>query len=159
MEIPRRKSLPHEIPLWIDPNREVYFITIKCEKRGLNQLAEANIARALYETVEFRQRNCTWWCYVFLLMPDHVHALMSFPNTGKRVQLRISKWKEWTAKKFALHWQRDYFEHRLRREESLEEKSDYILANPVRKGLVNAAHEWPYIWFADGPRPYGWPER
>src|SRR5258705_9267517 len=33
MEIPRRKTLPHEIPSWVDPQKEVYFITIDCEDR------------------------------------------------------------------------------------------------------------------------------
>jgi len=28
MEIPRRKTLPHEIPSWVDPQKEIYFITI-----------------------------------------------------------------------------------------------------------------------------------
>jgi len=35
-----------------------------------------------------------------------------------------------------IKWQRDFFEHRLRSDESWREKADYILANPVRKGLV-----------------------
>ncbi len=159
MEAPKRKKLPHEIPLWVDPNREVYFITINCRERGANQLDKPEVAEALFETVEFRQQNCTWWCYFLLLMPDHLHALMSFPDTGKRIQSRMSKWKEWTAKELGIGWQRDFFEHRLRREESFREKADYILANPVRKGLVTEPREWPFVWFAEGPRPYGWPDR
>lgn len=41
-------------------------------------------------------------------------------------------------------WQRGYYEHVLRSEESALQKARYILANPVRASLV----EWPtqYPW-------------
>jgi putative transposase len=78
-------------------------------------------------------------------MPDHVHLLLSFPNTEKPIQTIVSKWKEWTAKTLKIEWERDFFEHRLRREESLREKADYILANPIRAGLVSTEEDWPYV--------------
>jgi hypothetical protein len=37
-------------------------------------------------------------------------------------------WKRWTARQMGIEWQRDFFEHRLRSDESLREKTDYILA-------------------------------
>ena len=60
----------------------------------------------------------------------------------------VSQWKEWTAKQLGIQWQTDFFEHRLRGEEGLRQKVDYILHNPVRKGLVANAEDWPYVWFA-----------
>ena len=65
----------------------------------------------------------------------------------------MSKWKEWTAKDLGIQWQDDFFEHRLRREESRREKADYILANPVRAKLVSRSEDWPYVYFGDGQRP------
>ena len=82
-------------------------------------------------------------------MPDHIHLLLTFPVTEKRLQTIISKWKEWTAKSLKIEWQRDFFEHRLRKEESLREKADYILVNPVRGGLVEKEEDWPYVFIAD----------
>jgi hypothetical protein len=41
---------------------------------------------------------------------------------------------------------RGFFDHRLRREESLRDKADYILHNPVRKGLVARPEDWPRVW-------------
>ena len=82
-------------------------------------------------------------------MPDHVHGLISFPPSGKPLRVVISKWKEWTAKELGIEWQRDFFEHRLRGEENRREKSDYILANPVRKGLVHRPEDWPFVYFAN----------
>jgi mono/diheme cytochrome c family protein len=37
----------------------------------------------------------------------------------------------------------------LRKEESYQEKADYIRANPVRAGLIAASEDWPYFWQAD----------
>jgi hypothetical protein len=65
----------------------------------------------------------------------------------------VSKWKEWTAKDLGVAWQRDFFEHRLRRDESRREKADYILRNPGRKNLVSRPEEWPFVLFGDGERP------
>jgi putative transposase len=149
MHAPRRQTLPHEVPLWIDPQNETYFITINCVPAGSNQLALSNTAASLFETVEHRRQIGLWWPYVVLLMPDHLHALISFPPSGKPLQSVVSKWKEWTAKQLGIIWQRDFFEHRLRGEEGRREKMEYILNNPVRKRLISRAEEWPYVYFAD----------
>lgn len=153
MIAPQRKTLPHAIPVWVNPHVAIYFISINCKDRGKNQLATPEISGALFETVRHRQERLLWWPHVLLLMPDHLHALVSFPPSGAHMQTVISKWKEWTAKQFQIGWQRDFFEHRLRQEESRREKADYILSNPVRRGLVAKAEDWPFVYFADGQRP------
>ncbi len=153
VDVPRRKSLPHEIPPWVDPEKEIYFITINCEARIANQLATEKIAAALFETISHRQGQGFWWPHIFLLMPDHLHALIYFPPSDKPVKGIVRKWKEWTAKTIGIHWQRDFFEHRLRHEESRREKADYILQNPVRKKFVARPGDWPFAYFADGQRP------
>jgi putative transposase len=58
-------------------------------------------------------------------------------------------WKRWTARNLGVVWQRDFFDHRLRQNESYREKYDYIMANPVRAGFVATAEEWPHLWKAD----------
>src|ERR1700722_17457929 len=123
MEKSPRKSLPHDIPSWVDPQKEVYFITINCEQRFKNQLAFSEVSERLFETVRHRQESFLWWPYLFLLMPDHLHMLVSFPPSDKTLKLVVTKWKEWTAKKIGIQWQRDFFEHRLRNNESRSEKS------------------------------------
>jgi putative transposase len=152
MEISSRKSLHHGIPLWLNPQNEIYFISINCQIRHQNQLALPDISERIFETVRHRQENFIWWPHVFLLMPDHLHALLSFPPSEKSVQSVISKWKEWTAKKIGIGWQRDFFEHRLRHDESRREKANYILQNPVRKKLVRKPEDWRYVYFGDGER-------
>ena len=144
-----RKRLPHGVPLWIDPSKEHYFITVCCQKRGRNLLANPRIGHPLLETIKHRHGRGIWYAHVALVMPDHVHLILTFPEIDKRVQTIVSKWKEWTAKSLGVPWQRDYFEHRLRREESFREKADYILANPVRAGLVARWDDWPFVFIAD----------
>ena len=153
MKSPRRKYLSHEIPLWVNPQQEIYFISINCGNRGLNQLALPDVATRLFETVHHRQEQLLWWPHVFLLMPDHLHALLSFPPSDKPIRLIIRKWKEWTAKTIGIRWQRDFFEHRLRHDESRRQKADYILENPVRKKLVSRPEDWRFVYFADGEMP------
>ena len=146
-----RNSLPHNLPLWVDPRKEVFFITIACQRRDMNQLAKPELATLLLDTVKLRNDRFIWLAHIFLLMPDHVHALLSFPPSGDTVQQTITLWKRWTARQMGIEWQRDFFEHRLRSDESWREKADYILANPVRKGLVAEASQWPYVFFPNPP--------
>jgi len=145
-----RHSLPHHVPLWIDPQKALYFITIKCQRKNRLQLTHPELGGPLLETVRFRHEKLIWFAHIFLLMPDHVHALLSFPPSGNSVQKTITQWKRWTARELGIKWQRDFFEHRLRSEESVREKADYILANPVRKGLATEASEWP-LFFCPTP--------
>jgi len=152
-----RKSLSHVPPSWIDSERETYFLSINCQLRGPNQLALPDIAGKVFETVTHRHQSQIWWCDLMLLMPDHLHALISFPRHSLSFQQRVENWKEWTAKSVLIQWQRGFFEHRLRCDESRNVKARYILENPIRASLVEEERDWRYVWFAHGPRPYGWP--
>ncbi|HSP44953.1 MAG TPA: hypothetical protein VLO30_03075, partial [Chthoniobacterales bacterium] len=41
-------------------------------------------------------------------------------------------------------WQRRFFDHVLRSDESYTQKWNYVRENPVRAGLVMNATDWPY---------------
>ena len=41
-------------------------------------------------------------------------------------------------------WQRGFFDHLLRSDESYTQKWNYVRDNPVRAGLVTNADDWPY---------------
>ena len=149
---PQRKELPHERPLWLCPENEILFITVCCESRGKNALCHPNIARAIFDSVEFRNRNKIWYARLVCLMPDHLHALISFPYDRPMKQI-MSDWKRFLAVRLKIEWQRDFFDHRLRKEESYREKADYVRANPARAGLVTQPEEWPYFWIAEPQKP------
>ena len=44
----------------------------------------------------------------------------------------------------APHWQKGFFDHVMRSEESYSEKWAYVALNPVRKHLVARPEDWPY---------------
>lgn len=139
-----RKSLQHAIPDWVGHGSD-FFITINCYPRELNQLALSKTAAAIERSLLHQQSSGAWWVHMFLLMPDHLHALVSFPNEAT-LQRTIKNWKRFLAHQEGIVWQRDFFDHRLRQDESLAEKWTYIRNNPVRKGLVSTPDEWPYQW-------------
>ena len=45
-----------------------------------------------------------------------------------------------------MDWQCDFFDHRLRDHHEVEEKTSYILMNPVRKGLCERAEDWRWVY-------------
>jgi len=94
MPLPVRTKLPHDVPLWVDPTKETYFITVCCLPRGLNQLAKSNVAAELFETLSHRNALSVWSVRLALLMPDHIHLIVSFPENGRKIRTIISKWKE-----------------------------------------------------------------
>ena len=74
--------------------------------------------------------------------------LIGVPANARLSNL-IRDFKRLTARIGRIVWQRNFFDHRLRRDESFVEKADYIRANPVRAGLVSSTEDWPYFWMAD----------
>jgi adenylate kinase family enzyme len=62
----------------------------------------------------------------------------------------LSCWKRFVARKTGIEWQKGFFDHRLRQDESLEEKTQYIRMNPVRAGLVQRPEDWPHVWAFNG---------
>jgi len=91
-------------------------------------------------------------CYC--LMPDHLHVIISpgdsnlplskFLNTFKGRTTTIFR----TMKGFEKIWQRSAFDHIIRAEEGLKAVIEYIINNPVRKGIVEKAEDYTYSkWF------------
>ena len=60
MKLPTRQRLPHDVPLWVDPSKADYFITVCCKQRGKNQLAHRALAKAILETVKHRNAQGIW---------------------------------------------------------------------------------------------------
>jgi REP element-mobilizing transposase RayT len=144
--LPRRRSLPHDVPHWVDPSWELYFITVNCGDRDRNHLCVAGVAAELFSSIRFQNEARLWHCRLCLLMPDHLHALISFVNRDKPLAQTVADWKRWTSRKMGVQWQSDHFEHRIRSDHEEVSKAQYILQNPVRRGLVRHPEDWPYVW-------------
>jgi len=139
-----RQALPHDPPLSLDPAQEIFFITICCKQRRTNQLCHSDIAAILFQATRFYENQHHRFVHVMVLMPDHVHFLVSFPMDSKMTSM-VANWKRFTSRRARIQWQRDFFDHRLRGDEGWREKGDYILQNPVRAELVSKAEDSPYV--------------
>ena len=136
-----RKTLPRVPP---PPVRDSwFFITICCQLRERNQLCIPNLSTWLINSATFYAKQHRWALHLFLLMPDHVHMIAAFPKEEDMSNV-IRDWKRLTARGAGIDWQRNYFDHRVRPDEGLDQKTDYIRQNPVRAGLVKHARDWPY---------------
>lgn len=62
------------------------------------------------------------------------------------MQKSIAGWKRYLGTQIGIRWQRDFFDHRLRKNESFIEKANYIRMNPVRAELTDSPEKWPYVW-------------
>ena len=138
-----RRALPHDPPHFIGTADAIFFITICCQPKGENQLRQPKVAQTLFDSARFYWKRHLWGVPLLLLMPDHLHMLATFgPEAGMKEIIR--NWKRYTASQAGIRWQRDFFDHRLRDDESYDEKAAYILQNPIRAGLVTRIEDWPY---------------
>jgi REP element-mobilizing transposase RayT len=140
---PQRIAIGHAIPHWVRPGG-LFFITICCRVRGQNILCREPIATELLDSVRYQHEHERWYARLFLLMPDHLHALLAFP-TAESMPKVIGNWKAYTARQFGIDWQKNFFDHRLRSDESWENKAAYIRQNPARAGLIPSGAPWPYL--------------
>lgn len=143
-EMPQRRTLPHDVPAWVKEG-SLYFVTICALPRRQNQLCLSETGESLLKSATHYHEQQRWWLKLFLLMPDHVHALMAVPK-GESLPNVVRMWKGYQTKKLSINWQTGFFDHRLRSNESEQEKADYIRMNPVRAGLVARPEDWHYVW-------------
>ena len=116
------------------------FVTVNAALRGGAPFLPA--ARKLLDAAQFYHGHGRWFLHLFLLMPDHLHMLATFPDG--RVKETCGAWKRYVAGHFGVSFQPDCFEHRIRDAAEFAEKFEYIRMNPVRKGLVSSPEDWPH---------------
>ncbi|MDZ4198975.1 MAG: transposase [Kiritimatiellia bacterium] len=130
-------------------NAQFYITTCTAGRKPiLDTVGAHDILRAEWRSALERHG---WAVGRYVIMPDHVHFFCTETVDGKTLSEFIGAWKQWTAKAMVqAHrinppiWQAEFFDHLLRSDESFSEKWEYVHDNPVRKGLVKTADEWPY---------------
>lgn len=126
----------------------VYFITTCTERRRrlLNNEGAHEAFRDFCERA--RERGALVGRYV--LMPDHLHLFVCIPPGEMGLSAWMKSLKNGLSKHWrgggieAPHWQKGFFDHLIRSNESHQEKWKYVRENPVRAGLVARAEDWPY---------------
>ncbi|MBU1298971.1 MAG: transposase [Bacteroidetes bacterium] len=86
---------------------------------------------------------------IYLFMPDHCHIILSGKEEQSDPLSAIKSFKQdtgyWLYKNVSdVHWQKDFYDHILRKDEDLPKQIRYILNNPVRKEIVNNWHDYPF---------------
>lgn len=128
----------------------IYFITVATWNRQ-HILADDKIVAILTREFEGALNQHKWAVGSYVIMPDHVHFFCTPGPQAVTLSRFMGSWKEWTAKAMKRElglpgkvWQREFFDHLLRSDESYSEKWLYVQENPVRAGLVSKAEDWKY---------------
>jgi putative transposase len=140
----RRERLPHVTPPWLESDA-VLLLTICTAPRGANQLCDPLVANFIVGAIRHHDERCAWLSHACVLMPDHMHLLVTVPPTTP-LQRVVVNLKRYVARERRVRWQQDFFEHRLRANEHFDAKLEYLRMNPVRAGLVDQPDRWPFFY-------------
>ena len=86
----------------------------------------------------------------FVLLPNHVHILMTVPggmSIEKAMQLVKGSFSFRARKELGFRgevWQRGYSDVRVLDQRSFQQHREYIENNPVKAGLANSSNEYPF---------------
>jgi putative transposase len=138
---PRRLDL-------IFPRRPLYFVTC-CTYRRRPHLASDRVHEAFVKFTTRAQDDFGVAVGRYVILPDHLHLFVALPDSVKlgdwvgTLKRVLERSVECSGSNVPI-WQRGFFDHVLRSNESYAEKWNYVRENPVRAGLVSQANDWPY---------------
>jgi REP-associated tyrosine transposase len=142
-----------------DQQKHAHFVTFSCYRRR-RLLDDDRAKRIVLGTLNAQLRRLHGQCVGFVVMPNHVHAIVWFDQSGRLSEFmkqwkrtssfRISRLLENTLTRYHDHasdspvWQSKYYGFNVYSRKKLEEKLIYIHHNPVRAGLVEKACDWRF---------------
>lgn len=134
-----------------------WFFTVNLRNRNETLLVDnADLLRATFRSV---QRRHPFTIDAIVVLPDHLHAILTLPPQDtdfamrwNQIKGRFSKLLPVTETISAVQqhrrergiWQHRYWEHLIRDERDLENHVNYIHFNPVKHGHVARASDWPH---------------
>ncbi len=111
--------------------------------------SEINAQIAVNELLK-TAKDLTFRILCYCVMPDHIHVIVSPGESNLSLSKFLNIFKGRTTavfkekNDFKKIWQRSGFDHVIRTEEDLKGVIEYIRNNPVRKGIVENASDYPY---------------
>jgi REP element-mobilizing transposase RayT len=128
---------------------QIYHIS-SCIRDGRNFLCPFECRRAVVRSMRREQEANHAETLAFVVMPDHFHWLFSLE--GRRsLSVSVNTVKSFSAREInrilgrrGKVWQRGFYDRAIRREEDLEHVARYIVANPLRAGIVDAIGDYPF---------------
>jgi putative transposase len=123
-----------------------FSITIATDRRypwfRLYRRFTAKVVELLLELVKARETVLYAWCN----LPDHIHMLVQDKSIVEFVRLPKGRLVP-EARRLEpgrVLWQRGFYDHALREDESLSDVAVYIWQNPVRAGIIDSACAYPW---------------
>jgi putative transposase len=124
-----------------------HFLTFSCHDR-LPYFGAAQASALFERSLEAMRRRYVLFVFGYVVMPEHVHLLVSEPRRGmldRAIQsLKTSVSKQCTQRPF---WLKRYYDFNVHSEEKRIEKLRYIHRNPVTRGLVSRPEDWKWSSF------------
>jgi putative transposase len=144
----------------IDQPGDFHFVTFStCQRRRF--LAPDRTKAIVVETLQSALDTNFALCHGFVVMPNHVHAILSLAAKSTISSLLLS-WKKTSSyriKRFYAQeltkyhdqcpeacpvWQAKFYDFNLQSDKKLNEKLDYMHANPVTAGRAPTLLDWPW---------------
>jgi len=139
-----------------------HFVTFCCYHR--HSLFTSDASRRVFESaLERVRRSFRLRVYGYVVMPEHIHLLVSEPertaplkptpglNGPPTLADALKSLKQGVARRLignADHfWQKRYYDFNVRNHAQFVEKLHYIHWNPVKKGLCERPEDWPWSSF------------
>ncbi|MDH3690717.1 MAG: transposase [Gammaproteobacteria bacterium] len=134
--------------------RRAYFVTTVTHCRDPLFL-DLGYARVVVDVMRVIHSQQLVYSLAWVLMPDHVHWLFQL---GEKRSLShvMFQFKGVSARRLneiggrrGPVWQKAYYDRALRDNENLEQTARYIVANPLRAGLVTNIGDyshWDAVW-------------
>jgi len=121
-----------------------YFITAPTyNRRRLFQIAAT--AELLLDTLQHYRREGHYKLHAFVVMPDHIHLLLTPQEITLERALMLIKggFSRRLGSKLPA-WQRGFADRRIRDREDFITHRDYIHNNPVRARICRLPEDYPY---------------
>jgi putative transposase len=131
-------------------SHQLHFVTFSCCRRRANFVNDR--CYPYFECALERVRQSYGMrVYAYVVMPEHVHLLVSEPEREVLARAMQSP-KQSVARGLALRakdpfWQARYYDFNVWSEKKFVEKRRYIHRNPVARGLVKQPEDWPWSGF------------
>ena len=129
---------------------DVHLVTFSCDGRRA-YLAEGDAYATFEQVLERMRARHALLVFGYVLMPEHVHLLVSEPPVT-RLDVVLKAVKQESAKKLRQpgrthFWEERYHDFNVFSEAKFKEKLRYVHRNPVKRGLVTKPEEWRWSSF------------
>jgi putative transposase len=139
-----------------------YFITFSTRHRRKLFAVEPYV-RIFLKTLYRHRRDGRYELHAFVLMPDHVHLLLTPARDitiERAIQLIKGAYSHELGGVIGRNqgiWERGFTDHRIRNEMDFLHHRNYIHQNPVERHIVNNTAEYRYCSAFPGFKLDPWP--